>query len=496
MKIDTNQSVVKARLLPAPKIKFGNIEEQAIPAKGKWDLKGPKKFLAPNKIPLKSWGVCVVSGRMAVDKPTAEHFAREFRKIYTGHGGIVVGDPVIRLGDLNKGGEMVSDIWKATGDQNQLKPQILIFILPERDSLLYQRIKRACECRYGVVSQLVQSKHVQTANPQYISNVCMKFNAKLGGITSWAKGLPMTSLAGKGIMCIGADVSHASPGSMQPSMAAFTVSMNLECTRYAAQCDTNGHRVEMITTGNIDKCLGKLFRYWMTDVGSGALPKTILYFRDGVSEGQYQHVLDQEVRDVKALCKSINPKVDPKFLVIVASKRHHVRFFPNKSDGDRNGNALPGTLVESGVTHPFEFDFYLCAHAAIKGTARPVHYHVLLNETTFTGDALQQMIYEHSYHYARSTTPVSLFPAVYYAHLASNRAKAHEQAPDSSKDRKDAKDDKPPGSARAESERAKKAKDAKEKGQTGTSSEKVSTEYKPLMNMHPQMGIDYSMWYI
>lgn len=24
---------------------------------------------------------------------------------------------------------------------------------------------------------------------------------------------------------------------------------------------------------------------------------------------------------------------------------------------DRNGNALPGTLVERDVTHPFEYDF-------------------------------------------------------------------------------------------------------------------------------------------
>jgi len=58
------------------------------------------------------------------------------------------------------------------------------------------------------------------------------------------------------------------------------------------------------------------------------------------------------------------------------SKHHHVRFFPQENGGDKNSNALPGTLVESGVTQPYENDFYLCAHAAIKGTARPVHYNV------------------------------------------------------------------------------------------------------------------------
>ncbi|KAH0345570.1 hypothetical protein KCU81_g4298, partial [Aureobasidium melanogenum] len=39
----------------------------------------------------------------------------------------------------------------------------------------------------------------------------------------------------------------------------------------------------------------------------------------------------------------------PKFLVIIASKRHHVRFF-SQSGGDKNNDALPGTLVETEVT--------------------------------------------------------------------------------------------------------------------------------------------------
>jgi eukaryotic translation initiation factor 2C len=97
--------------------------------------------------------------------------------------------------------------------------------------------------------------------------------------------------------------------------------------------------------------------------------------------------------------------------VIVCTKRHHIRFFPKDSDSqaaDRNANALPGTLVESDVTHPFEYDFYLSAHSAIQGTARPVHYHVLQDEAKVPVNDLQKMIYQFSYQYMRSTTPVSL----------------------------------------------------------------------------------------
>ena len=53
-------------------------------------------------------------------------------------------------------------------------------------------------------------------------------------------------------------------------------------------------------------------------------------------------------------------------------------------------------------------------------------YNVLHDEIKWTPDTLQQMIYHMCYQYCRSTTPVSLPPPVYYAHLAADRARAHE----------------------------------------------------------------------
>nr|GEY99791.1 hypothetical protein [Tanacetum cinerariifolium] len=69
----------------------------------------------------------------------------------------------------------------------------------------------------------------------------------------------------------------------------------------------------------------------------------------------------------------------------------------------RGGDALPsfGTVVDTKICHPTEFDFYLCSHTGIKGTSRPTHYHVL---------------------YARCTRSVSIVPAAYYANLIAFRA--------------------------------------------------------------------------
>lgn len=82
-------------------------------------------------------------------------------------------------------------------------------------------------------------------------------------------------------------------------MAAMTMSFDTIACRYAASVQTNGHRVEMITKENINGMLGFLFPEWVKQVGKGQLPQHIYYFRDGVSEGQYAHVLNQEVANIK-----------------------------------------------------------------------------------------------------------------------------------------------------------------------------------------------------
>jgi eukaryotic translation initiation factor 2C len=151
----------------------------------------------------------------------------------------------------------------------------------------------------------MQSAHVMKAQEQYMSNVCMKINAKLGGSTSRAVGTTLAKIDKDFMkiptMIIGADVSHAAPGVQdQGSMAAITCSMDSSFTRYSALCDTNGNRVEIISTQNIQRLLKRMTQQWMSNF-RGVVPSRVIYYRDGVSSGQYQQVLDQEVEDMKDL---------------------------------------------------------------------------------------------------------------------------------------------------------------------------------------------------
>lgn len=256
LNVSNKRTTVDARLLTAPTVKYGKGDAKP-GTSSRWDLKA-KQFLQSNPVPLKSWAVCVISGRRGgkPDKATIDRFISEFVKGYIGLGGKVENKtPPMVLAAGDDAGVWVTDTWNKAGTAANSRPQMLMFILPDKDSVTYGRIKRSAECRYGVVSQCVQYAHAQKAQLQYIANVCMKFNAKLGGSTCRAVG--KTTAGPTGIftvptMIIGADVTHGAPGAEVPSVAALTMSIDKLATRYAATCQTNGFRVEMINTNIIN----------------------------------------------------------------------------------------------------------------------------------------------------------------------------------------------------------------------------------------------------
>jgi eukaryotic translation initiation factor 2C len=346
LKIDPNMTKTNARLLPAPGVKFGNKVEQP-GTKGRWDLRG-KKFLTPNPNELVAWGIGVFrNGRINPDKGAIDNFVAGFSRAYRDHGGRVSNQPPNIMILPNDPGQAVELLHQSTGNKYQRRPQLLVFLVQDKNSFHYTRIKKSCDCRYGVVSQVMQLAQVLKGNPQYYSNVLMKVNAKLGGCTTSTESAPGSGFKGgfkEPTMFIGADVSHASPGSPQASMAAITVSFDRFGGRYAAACQTNGHRVEMISESNWTNCLKPLVSQWQSNIGGGRLPTQVYYFRDGVSEGQFIHVMQQEVPHIKAVLSGLS-NAGPwngKITVIIAAKRHHIRCFPGPGAGDPKGNPLPG----------------------------------------------------------------------------------------------------------------------------------------------------------
>jgi eukaryotic translation initiation factor 2C len=101
-------------------------------------------------------------------------------------------------------------------------------------------------------------------------------------------------------------------------------------------------------------------------------------------------------------CYALEEGYCPPITFVVVQKRHNTRLFPTEG-ADKSGNCLPGTVVDSGICHPTQFDFFLNSHAGLQGHNKPAHYHVLVDENGFSADALQLFTYWQCYLYCRCT---------------------------------------------------------------------------------------------
>jgi eukaryotic translation initiation factor 2C len=70
---------------------------------------------------------------------------------------------------------------------------------------------------------------------------------------------------------------------------------------------------------------------------SRLLPQQVIYYRDGVSDSQFEQVKNLEVKQLRAAIKAVWPTGEwssAPISCIIAKKRHHTRFFLR--DGKEN----------------------------------------------------------------------------------------------------------------------------------------------------------------
>ncbi|CAK9165711.1 unnamed protein product [Ilex paraguariensis] len=419
--INNSFTQVEGRVLSAPRLKVGNGED-FFPRNGRWNFNN-KKLVEPTKI--ERWAVVNFSARCDL-----RGLVRDLIKCGDMKG-IQIEPPfdVFEENPQNRRSPPLLRVEKMCEEiQSKLPgaPQFLLCLLPERkNSDLYGPWKRKNLAEFGVVTQCIAPTRV---NDQYLTNVLLKINAKLGGLNSMlaveqSPSIPLVSKAPT--IILGMDVSHGSPGQSDiPSIAAVVSSRQWPLiSRYRASVRTQSPKLEMIDSlykrvsdVKDDGIIRELLLDFYVTSGKRK-PDQIIIFRDGVSESQFNQVLNIELDQIIEACKFLDEKWSPKFVVIVAQKNHHTKFFlPGSPD-----NVQPGTVIDNKVCHPRNNDFYLCAHAGMIGTTRPTHYHVLLDEVGFSADDLQELVHSLSYVYQRSTTAISVVAPICYAHLAATQ---------------------------------------------------------------------------
>lgn len=324
--------------------------------------------------------------------------------------------------------------------------QLLFIILPDDRSPVYNRIKQLGDVKHGIHTICCVGKKIAKPNgqDQYLRNEGLKFNLKLGGNNQLVDSSRLGLINEDKTMVVGIDVTHPSPGSSSyaPSIAGMVASVDRWLGQWPGVLDVQKSRQEKVS--GLKDMLKSRLNLWRTKGKHAALPENILVYRDGVSEGQYQIVLDHEIPLLREACREVYPKHEqdkglPRFTVVIVGKRHHTRFYPTKeSDADRSGNTKPGTVVDRGVTEARIWDFFLQAHAALQGTARPAHYVVVLDEIFVArhranrtpgkpsvADELQDLTQSMCYVFGRATKAVSICTPAYYADILCERARCY-----------------------------------------------------------------------
>uniref|UniRef100_A0A0E0P2M7 Piwi domain-containing protein n=1 Tax=Oryza rufipogon TaxID=4529 RepID=A0A0E0P2M7_ORYRU len=415
-------------------------EKTCAPSVGQWNMINKKMI---NGGTVDNW-TCLSFSRMRPEE--VQRFCGDLIQMCNATGMSFNPRPVVDVRSTNPNNieNALRDVHRRTSEllarEGKGGLQLLIVILPEVSGS-YGKIKRVCETDLGIVSQCCLPRHASRPNKQYLENVALKINVKVGGRNTVLErafirnGIPFVSEVPT--IIFGADVTHPPPGEdSASSIAAVVASMDWpEITKYRGLVSAQPHRQEIIedlfSVGKdpVKVVNGGMIRELLIAFRkkTGRRPERIIFYRDGVSEGQFSHVLLHEMDAIRKACASLEEGYLPPVTFVVVQKRHHTRLFPEvhgrRDMTDKSGNILPGTVVDRQICHPTEFDFYLCSHAGIQGTSRPTHYHVLYDENHFTADALQSLTNNLCYTYARCTRAVSVVPPAYYAHLAAFRAR-------------------------------------------------------------------------
>ncbi|KAK7294175.1 hypothetical protein RJT34_17059 [Clitoria ternatea] len=248
--VEPNFRRIEGRVLPPPKIMVGR-GQHFVPRNGSWNFNN-KNLAEPVRIDPLEFPLEIFKEE--------DHFRREPAHV------------------------RVQKLYATVKNRLPGLPQLLLCILPDRkNSDLYGPWKWRNLAEEGVVTQCISPNKI---NDQYITNFYT---------------IPFVSK--KPTLILGMDVSHGSPGrSDVPSISAVVSSRcSPEISRYRAAVRTQSSKVEMIA--NLFKPVSDtedqgIIRELLVDfhITSGKRkPDQIIIFRDGVSESQFNQVLNIEL---------------------------------------------------------------------------------------------------------------------------------------------------------------------------------------------------------
>ncbi|OTB13349.1 hypothetical protein K445DRAFT_168285 [Daldinia sp. EC12] len=430
---------VRGRELPPPTISYLSLQnkpQSTYVNDGSWNMKQVKAVKPGRLISKWTWINVDYYGNEHAD--TVRSSMQAFVQFMIQTGINIAGAPIPSSNNTVVCSRNEPPIVRLRDRFNQLRsnpPQMIFVVLPGKktDKEIYKVVKLLGDVEFGYHTVCVLRSNFVKCNPQYFANVALKVNLKMGGMNHKLKDDVPIIKNGK-TMVLGYDVTHptnlAGGSDGLPSLVGMVSSIDKDLGQWPATAWSQTGKVEMLNETLKERFASRL-ELWRSY--NKALPENIIIFRDGVSEGQFDQVKDKELPYIRQACTSKYPaNQQPKITIVISVKRHHTRFYPTDPEHmTKSRNIKSGTVVDRDVTQAIVWDFFLTAHQALQGTAKPAHYTVILDEIfrstlgTEAANALEALTHEMCYLFGRATKAVSICPPAYYADIVCTRQRLY-----------------------------------------------------------------------
>ncbi|KAG9353937.1 hypothetical protein JZ751_012061 [Albula glossodonta] len=277
--------------------------------------------------------------------------------------------------------------------------QMVVVILPTNRKDKYDCVKKYLCVECATPSQCVVARTI--SRPQALmtiaTKIALQLNCKIGG-ELWRVEIPLDLL-----MVVGIDCYHDIAAGKR-SIGALVASLNKDMTQWYSKCVLQSRGQEIMD--GLKGALQGALEAWM--MRNNKPPTRIVVYRDGVGDGMLQSVVNYEVKQIMDCIRSarfeymcvvmltssitLPPPTRPKLAVVVVKKRISSRFFA-RIDG-KLANPPPGTVIDSDVTRPEWYDFFIVSQAVRMGSVTPTHYNVVYDSSGLKPDHMQRLTYK------------------------------------------------------------------------------------------------------
>ncbi|XP_073321445.1 piwi-like protein 1 [Pagrus major] len=361
---------LNGRVLPAEKIFQGSRSYE--PWKAEWakEMRGIPLISAP---PLDNW--IILHTRRNGNE--AQSLLQTIHKV-SGPLGIHVKRAVmIQYEDHQE--SLLRSLQQNVGPQMQM----VVVVLPSNRKDKYDTVKKYLCVDCPVPSQCVLGRTL--FKPQTLMTVATKIAlqmaCKMGG-ELWSVEIPL-----KHLMIVGIDCYHDTTAGKR-SIGALVASLNHSMSRWFSKCVLQ-HKGQEIMDG-LKMALSAALKDYLKF--NDCLPSRIIVYRDGVGDGQLHSVVNYEVTQIMDSIKSMGHDYMPKLSVVVVKKRISSRFFAHMAGNTTN--PPPGTVIDSEVTRPEWYDFYIVSQYVNSGCVSPTHYNVVYDTSGLKPDHMQRLTYK------------------------------------------------------------------------------------------------------